>query len=117
MRALKALVVIMGIMILVGVVALIVIIANRINQHGSAQTRPNPTAAPASSQNPATPIPVDLPKDAEIKEIIGLGDRIVLRILTPDGQQSLITLDPTTGQRLGTLLLSSRPTPVVPPIR
>ena len=97
MRALKVLVVVMGIVIVIGFTALVVIIAGRLSRGGTATAPVAPTA------------PVELPSGARI-ETIGVGaDRIVLDLLLPDGKRELLVIDLASGRRLVTIPL--RPAP------
>lgn len=101
MRALKILVVVMGVMLVGGFAALIVVIAGRVAQRQSA-ARPEVTSAA-----PFSAAPVDLPPGARI-ETIGVGsDRIVLNVVLPDQSRQLLIIDLATGRRLGMIPLSA----------
>jgi hypothetical protein len=98
-RGLKFLVIVMGVMLIVGVAALVAGVAYRL-QH----PRPAPTAAP-----PFAAAPIDLPPGARIGTI-GVGnDRVVLDIALPDGTRELVIIDLASGRRLGVIPL--RPAP------
>ena len=85
MRALKILVVVMGLMLVVGFAALVAGIAVK-----SSQTRlpATPLAAPA----------VDLPAGARIEAMAVGPDRLVLDIVLPDGDRQLRILDLASGR-------------------
>lgn len=103
MRALKILVVVMGIMLIGGFIALIVSIAY-MAKHRQA-------AAPAASVTPApyAAPPIELPAGARIETMALGADRLVLSIITQDGNRELLMLDPATGRRLGTIPLRTAP--------
>jgi hypothetical protein len=98
MRALKILVVVMGIMLVAGFAALVVIIAGRLSRGG-----------PAVAGQPFAAAPLDVPAGARI-ETIGVGaERLVLNILLPNGNRELWVIDLTSGRRLGTIPLRAAP--------
>jgi hypothetical protein len=102
-RALKILVAVMGVMLVVGFVALVVSIAY-MAKHPQA-TAPAAAAAPV----PHTAAPIELPAGARI-ETMALGtNRLVLSIIMPDGNRELLVLDSTSGRRLGTIPLRIAP--------
>ena len=97
MAALKAIVVIMGLMILAGLTLLGAIIAGRL-----AHRQPTTTAASA----PAFAAPaIDLPAGATVERMTIAGDRLVLDMALPGGNRELILIDLGTGRRLGTIPL------------
>lgn len=98
MRALKILVVVMGVMLVVGFAALVAIVAGRISRG------PTPVAARAF----AAP-PIDIPRGARIEAMTAGSDRLVLSLALPDGGRQLLILDLVTGARRGTIEL--RPAP------
>ena len=97
MRALKALVVIMGIMILIGVAALIAAIAGRL-------ARPAPEAA-----RPYVAAPIELPRGARVEAMAAGPDRLVLDLVLPEGERQLLILDLATGRRMVVIELRSAP--------
>jgi len=95
-RALKILVIVMGVLLIGGAAILIAAIAARMSQTRSA---PSPFVAP----------PVDLPAGARI-ESIGVGpDRVVIDMVLPGGNRQLVILDLATGRRLGVVPLPAAP--------
>jgi len=106
MRWLKAAVVFMSIAIVVMLVTIVVTIFRRM-------TAP-PSAAPTVVSAPLVPgVPlaadVTLPSGATVKEVTGADGRLVLHLVTPDGQESLMLLDPATGKVTLTITLHSVP--------
>jgi len=99
MRALKVLVVVMGIMLVVGFAALVAVIAGRVSRSGSI-----PTAARA-----LTNAAIDIPRDARIEAMAAGPDRVVLALILPGGGRQLMIIDMATGARLGTIELHTLP--------
>src|SRR5215472_15354317 len=95
MRALKVLVVVMGIMLVVGFAALVAVIAGRVSRSGSA---PNTSRA-------FTRAAVDIPREARIETMAAGPDRIVLELTLSDGRRQLVIIDMATGAHLGTIEL------------
>jgi hypothetical protein len=95
MRALKIVVVVMGVMLVVGFAALIAVVAGRLSQRGSAAgiDHPFPTTA------------IDVPRGARIEAMTGSPNRLILQLALPDGERQLVVVDLTTGLRLGTIEL------------
>lgn len=92
MRGLKAMVIGMGVLIIVGVIFLIYAIVQKSGSElgsgfGAAK-------APVAST-------IDLPIGAEVLETAVGAERIVLRLRLPDGSGRLIILDAGTGRLIG----------------
>jgi hypothetical protein len=104
-RALRILVVVMGIMLVGGFVALIVSIAY-MAKHRQATAPAAP--APVASAPYAAP-PIDLPAGARVEAMALGGNRLVLSIVMPDGNRELLVLDPASGRRFGTIPLRAAP--------
>ncbi|HZT89016.1 MAG TPA: DUF6476 family protein [Stellaceae bacterium] len=98
MRALQALVIVMGIMIVGGIATLGVLIVSRAAHR---------TAGPAAEQTAVGPI--QIPHDAHIEQISVGGDRIVVALALSDGGRRLLILDLSTGRQLHAIEL--RPAP------
>jgi hypothetical protein len=94
MRALKTLVVVMGIMLIGGFAALVAVIAGRLSHN----------SAPRSF---ATAI--DIPPGARIEAMAAGVDRLVLDIILPEGGRQLLVIDLTTGAHLGIVELRTTP--------
>jgi hypothetical protein len=99
MRALKILVVVMGVALLAGLAVVVVTIIHRASRLGTSVAT---TVEPARAFGSAT---VRLPQGASVLEMRGVGSRLVLRLLRADGGQALLVLDPDTGNALGTIEL------------
>ena len=92
-RALKLLVVVMGIMIVGGFAVLLVMIAGRLSRGGSA---PSPSIAAA---------PVELPAGARVEAMSIGADRLAVDVVLADGSRQIVIFDLATGRRLGTIPL------------
>jgi hypothetical protein len=99
MRALKILVVVMGVMLIVGFAALVAVVAGRISRGGPAATAAHGFAGS----------PIDIPRDARIEAMTVGSDRLILALVLPEGGRQLVIIDLATGNRLGTIAL--RPAP------
>lgn len=98
-RALKVLVVVMGIMIVAGVAVLVVAIAGRLSRGGPATTPPQPFAA----------VPVEMPAGARV-ETMSLGaDRLAVAVVLPDGSWRIVVIDLASGRQLGTIPFRATP--------
>jgi hypothetical protein len=86
MRALKALVVGMGVLIVVGTVALVVLLVQRAGGGRGAETMPR--------------MALDLPAGSQIVSLAGAGDRFAVLVRRPDGERILF-LNPRTGRVVG----------------
>ena len=99
MRALKIAVLVMGVLLVVGTVALIVAIATRV---------PHKPLDPAARAEYAAP-PIDLPVGSRIEAMTAGPDRLVIDLLLADGTRQLLVIDLATGRRLGTIPLRTLP--------
>ncbi len=97
MRGLKILVIVMGVMLVVGSAALVLVIAARLSPPRSSLT---PTIAAA---------PIGLPTGARIETMSVGGDRLVLAVLLPDGNRQLLVIDLASGRQVMAIPLSTRP--------
>jgi hypothetical protein len=95
MRALKIAVIIMGVILVVGTVALIAAIATRVAHKPS---------EPASRAEYTAP-PIDLPAGSRIEAMTAGPDRLVVDLMLADGTRQLLIIDLATGRRLGTIPL------------
>lgn len=86
MRALKAVVVGMGVLIVVGTVALVVMLVQRAGGGRGAEALPR--------------MALDLPAGSQIVSLAGAGDRFAVLVRRPDGERILF-LDPRSGRVVG----------------
>ena len=99
MRALKLLVVIMGVLLVGGTAALIVAIIDRASHRIT-----TPTSAVALHGFDSKV--VELPPGGRVLEVEAVGERLVVRVGLAEGAgEMLLLIDPTTGARLGTVEL------------
>jgi len=102
-RALRILVVVMGVMLVGGFIALVVSIAYMAKHRQAAA--PVAAVVPAPYAAP----PIELPAGAHIETMALGADRLVLNIITQDGNRELLVLDLASGRRLGTIPLRAAP--------
>lgn len=95
MRALKAVVVVMGIMLIVGFAALIFVIAGRMSHRGIGETAGRPFSTGA----------VPIPRGARIEAMTTAENRLILDLVLPGGERQLVILDLGSGARIGTIEL------------
>ena len=103
MRALKILVVVMGVMLVGGFIALIVSIAY------TAKYRQPAAPAVSAATTPYAAPPIDVPAGARIEIIPAGANRLVLHVMLPDGNREIVVLDMASGRRLGTIPLRAAP--------
>ena len=99
MRALKILIIVMGLVILAGSATLIVVILGRLSKSGPGTAPPQPFAA----------APIELPSGARVETMSTGGDRLVVEIVLPDGNRRLVIIDLATGRQLGAIPLRTLP--------
>jgi len=99
MRALKVLVVVMGVLLIAGFAVVVVTIIGRMTQ------RATPAAVSATHLTPFGTTSVTLPADSLVMEVQGAGARILLRLDLKDGTEMLLVLDAATGTELGRIKL------------
>ncbi len=97
MRALKVLVVVMGVLLVGGTAALVFAIIDRA-RHRVAE--PAPVAA-----GHAFASTVELPPGARIIGTEEAGERLIVRVALAEGGEALILIDARNGMRLGTIEL------------
>ena len=105
MRALKVLVVVMGVLLIAGVAAVIVTIMSRLTQKGT------PAASVAAHLVPFGNTTVTLPADSLVMEMQRTGDRILVHVDLKDGTEMVLVLDAATGTELGRIKLDHEKAP------
>ncbi len=110
MQALKALVIVLGAMIVAGIAVIGVTIYHRatnlVNSPVPGSTEPavrtgfGPGFGPGFGR-----VALDLPPGSRVVEMTAEGDRLILRLRLADGGRQILILDMATGKRLGTFEL------------
>jgi Family of unknown function (DUF6476) len=98
MRALKILVVVMGVLLVAGTIALVVAVVARVN-------RPVTSSGLAAARASA----IELPAGSRIVATQASGDRLVVRIALADGGEELLVFDLASGARVATITLYAKP--------
>ena len=101
MRALKVLVIVMGVAILAGIGVLGALIAGKM-------ATPRSTATLVAGA-PFTAPPLDIPAGARIATMASGSDRLVLDLALADGGHELVIVDLKSGRKLGTIPLRRAP--------
>jgi hypothetical protein len=108
MKAIKALVVFMGILLVVGLGLVGYGVATKTGKPETA-AKPHVTAPVAGAQFGEVTIPV--PAGARLDQTLVVGEKVVLRV-TGAGAERLIVLDPADGRINGSFVLSPEKTKV-----
>jgi hypothetical protein len=98
LRFLKTLVVVMGVLLVLGIAALVATVAARLSH------RAGPPSA-ASFTAPA----IELPHGSKIETTTIGSDRIVLQVDLVDGSVELVVIDLATGHQIGIVPLKEAP--------
>jgi hypothetical protein len=104
MRALVALTVFMGVLLVAGCAVVAVTILHRIS------ARPTPSMVAGAPGRASVP----LPPGARVAGMTAVGERLVLQVAAPDRSDMLILLDPASGAVLETIDLVPQPPAVSP---
>lgn len=102
MKAIKALVVFMGILLVVGLGLIGYGVATRTGKPETA-AKPHAVATSAAAEFGVVTIPV--PAGARLDQTLVVGEKVVLRV-TGGGAERLIVLDPADGRITGSFVLS-----------
>ena len=105
MRALKALVIAMAVLIAAGLGVIVVALVERAGEPLS----DSPKAAAGAPAFGEVRVPV--PAGARLVETTVAGDRLILRLRLADGAARIVVVDLATGRRLGTVRLVLAPAP------
>jgi hypothetical protein len=109
MRALKVLVVVMGVLLVAGIIALGFAVQYRINHpRQAARVAAGPAIGPAGA---ATAMTLDLPPGAKVVGAEASGDRLVVRVELATGGEELIIVNLVTGAPVATVTLRPRTAP------
>lgn len=90
MRALKTVVIALGVLIVAGIAALIVLIADKFG-----------TAAPARTDRPYAPAAVEIPAGAEVVGTRIEGERLILQVRLENGDMRFVVVNLSTGKEIG----------------
>lgn len=107
MRALRLLVIVLGVLLVGGTLALVGAIIVR-SQHGS-ESRGEPRAATSKAAPYDTVL--DLPAGAVVQSLQSAGERLIVHLALPDGRQEIVVLDLGSGARRGTIELRPKAAP------
>ncbi len=102
MRFLKALVVIMGVLIVIGVAVISVELYKRMNDPERAAEKAAEKAV-AATVSAVKGTALGLPQGARIGEVLNIGPRLVVKVSLPGGDDRLYLLDPRSGAVSGLL--------------
>lgn len=110
MQALKALVIVLGVMIVAGIAVIGVTIYHRatnlVNSPVPRPAKPAPEPGFGLGFGPGFGrVALDLPPGSRVVEMTAEGDRLILRLRLADGGRQILILDMATGKRLGTFEL------------
>lgn len=103
MRGLKSLVIVLGVLLVGGTLALGGAIIWRVTHPKPSVTSPSGPAAVTLHQ--PFDRTIDLPSGAEIVSATATGERLILLIGLPGGRRQLVIVDMGSGARLGTIEL------------
>jgi hypothetical protein len=98
-RVIKALVVIMGVLIIIGVAVLGVELAKRMNdpERAAEKAAEKAAAAAVSLSAGGKGAALGLPQGARIGEVLTVGSRLIVKVSLPSGDDRLYLLDPRSG--------------------
>ena len=102
MKGMLALVIIMGALIVIGLIVVVVTIANRVS--GAAGQAAAVVAAPGATAFGTAELPV--PAGCQVIETVATDDRLILRLGSGDRCNQLLVVDLATGKHLGTVRLT-----------
>lgn len=114
MRALKVIVVVMGVLLVAGIVALGFAVRYRVNHPRPVVAAPLVPAplvtAPVvvAGSSAASPTTIDLPAGAQIRGAEASGDRLVVRVTLIEGGEELIIVNLATGAPVSTIILKTK---------
>jgi hypothetical protein len=113
MRALKALVTALAIVIIIGVGAVIWGVVRQVGKMSEPpETSPPLTGAPISDERaPWQNLALEQPLGTRIANVTSAGDLVILHLFTetPGRDERLVVIDPDSGTLLGTITLGAKP--------
>jgi uncharacterized iron-regulated membrane protein len=102
MRGLRLLVIVLGVLLLGGTLALVVAIIVRVPHPSESRAESRAAAAPRTAPFDAV---LDLPAGAVVQSVAETGARLAVHLVLPDGSQQIVIVDPGSGARIGTIEL------------
>lgn len=102
MKAIKALVAFMGVLLIAGLGLLGYGFYSKAGQTGG---KPRPASSVAAAGDAFGSVAVPLPAGARIEQVLAAGDRVVLRV-TGAGPERFVVLDPADGSVAGSFVLT-----------
>lgn len=105
----------MGVMIILGSAIVGYTIVQRMggasgvgNETGAEPASPQVSSQDSPQESPMSfgEVMAKLPADAVVEEMVGEGNRLMVRIRTPDEAQSILIFNLQTGRRLGVIRLT-----------
>ena len=105
MRALKVLVIVMGVVLVAGVIALGFAVHYRLNQPRQAPPGSPAAAAPIGPAGTPSATTLDLPPGARVVGAEASGDRLVVRVELAGGSEELIIVNLVSGAPIATVTL------------
>lgn len=103
MQILKALVVIMGVLIIAGFAFLGVELYKRMSDPNRAVSSAPSAAASSDVSDRAADITLDVPAGARIGEMVVVGNRVLFKVTLPQGPDRLYLMDPRSGAVTATI--------------
>ena len=99
MQFLKALVVLMGVLIIAGFAVIGVELYKRMNDpsRGNPGANPDPDRVASAPVGRTEEVGLDLPPGARMGDPVAVGNRVVFRVTIPDGVDRLYVMDPRSG--------------------
>jgi Family of unknown function (DUF6476) len=113
MRALKALVIVMGVLIIAGMALIGYTIVRRATLPDTdARTEtsiPAPPSAASAIKGPYGPVSIELPPGARIVRTMSADKRLIVEVELSGGAERVLVVDLANGALLGTIELRPRP--------
>lgn len=108
MRGLKVLVIVMGVLLVAGVIALGFAVRYRLNHPRQARSAAPAAAAAIGPAGAPSAMTLDLPQGARVVGAEASGDRLVVRVELAGGSEELIIVNLLTGAPIATVTLRPR---------
>ena len=103
MRALIALTIFMGVLIIAGLAVIVVTVIHRLSAPAPVVAVAAPTMPLVTPSGPAGHASLPAPKGTHLAATLAVGAHLVLHFAGEGGKDTLITLDPATGAILETI--------------